>query len=170
MSQEMYQLFQHMDVHRLETQLALQCAPLLSSLKISNLLIVAKEYEQALFTLLEETDILFYRLYLSKEKATFFLYRYEELSNYLQTQEVSELMSRYGYDGMEPETLLQRFQTRYANYRNQKAEFPHEMGLLLGYPVDDVNGFIANEGKNSLYTSYWKVISKYSKQNRRICK
>ena len=31
------------------------------------------------------------------------------------------------------------------------------MGLLLGYPVGDVYGFIINKGKNYLYTGYWKV-------------
>jgi len=37
--------------------------------------------------------------------------------------------------------------------------FPHEMGLLLGYPVDDVMGFIENRGKNFSHTGYWKVYS-----------
>ena len=35
--------------------------------------------------------------------------------------------------------------------------FPHEMGLLLGYPVEDVEGFIEHKGKNYLYSGYWKV-------------
>ena len=39
----------------------------------------------------------------------------------------------------------------------QKAEFPHEMGLLLGYPVEDVEGFVVNRGQNYLYCGYWKV-------------
>ena len=37
------------------------------------------------------------------------------------------------------------------------AQFPHEMGLLLGYPVEDVEGFIKNKGNNYLYCGYWKV-------------
>mgnify|MGYP000213313901 FL=1 len=35
--------------------------------------------------------------------------------------------------------------------------FPHEMGVLLGYPTEDVLGFIENQGKNYLYAGYWKV-------------
>lgn len=35
--------------------------------------------------------------------------------------------------------------------------FPHEIGLLLGYPLRDVEGYIANKGQNSLYNKYWKV-------------
>lgn len=36
-------------------------------------------------------------------------------------------------------------------------DFPHEMGLILGYPVEDVRGFIENNGQNYLYSGYWKV-------------
>ncbi len=35
--------------------------------------------------------------------------------------------------------------------------FPHEIGLFLGYPLQDVEGYIANKGQNSLYNKYWKV-------------
>ena len=36
-------------------------------------------------------------------------------------------------------------------------DFPHEIGVLLGYPAEDVKGFVVNEGKNYLYSGYWKV-------------
>lgn len=29
--------------------------------------------------------------------------------------------------------------------------------MLLGYPTEDVEGFIANEGRDCLCTGYWKV-------------
>ena len=38
-----------------------------------------------------------------------------------------------------------------------RREFPHEIGLLLGYPAADVEGFIENKGQDSLYSGYWKV-------------
>ena len=31
------------------------------------------------------------------------------------------------------------------------------MGIFLGYPLEDVEGFIRYEGKESRYTGYWKV-------------
>lgn len=40
-----------------------------------------------------------------------------------------------------------------------RREFPHEIGLLLGYPAADVEGFIENKGQDSLYSGYWKVYS-----------
>ena len=34
---------------------------------------------------------------------------------------------------------------------------PHEVGLFLGIPIEDVEGFIANKGSNCLLCRYWKV-------------
>ena len=36
-------------------------------------------------------------------------------------------------------------------------QFPHEIGLFLGYPVEDVHGFIVNGGKNFCCSGCWKV-------------
>ena len=35
-------------------------------------------------------------------------------------------------------------------------EFPHEIGLFLGYPPEDVEGFI-QEPNGQKYTGIWKV-------------
>ena len=45
MSQEVFELVQGMDLKSIETQIALQCAPLISGLKVSNLLIISAEDE-----------------------------------------------------------------------------------------------------------------------------
>lgn len=39
----------------------------------------------------------------------------------------------------------------------KEGEFPHEMGIFLGYPIKDVIDFINNKGRNCLFTGYWKV-------------
>lgn len=46
-------------------------------------------------------------------------------------------------------------------------DFPHEIGLFLGYPPEDVSGFIENSGNNSKYTGCWKV---YGDKNAAIKK
>ena len=35
--------------------------------------------------------------------------------------------------------------------------FPHEIGLFLGYPPEDVLGFIHNKGRNHKCIGCWKV-------------
>lgn len=44
------------------------------------------------------------------------------------------------------EQLLERLSGRIS----ASEDFPHEIGLFLGYPVDDVTGFIQNKGRNYL--------------------
>ena len=36
-------------------------------------------------------------------------------------------------------------------------EFPHEIGLFLGYPIEDVVGFIRYAGKGCKLSGLWKV-------------
>ena len=43
------------------------------------------------------------------------------------------------------------------DYVEKRWEFPHELGVILEYPVEDVKGFIDNRGKNCLMERYWKV-------------
>ena len=35
--------------------------------------------------------------------------------------------------------------------------FRNEMGIFLGYPVEDVVGYLKNNGENSVCVGYWKV-------------
>ena len=39
------------------------------------------------------------------------------------------------------------------------AGFPHEVGFFLGYPYEDVMGFIEHEGRDYLCCGCWKVYS-----------
>ena len=43
------------------------------------------------------------------------------------------------------------------NYNHLWSDFPHEIGIFLGYPLWDVEGFIANKGQNYKLCGYWKV-------------
>ena len=36
-------------------------------------------------------------------------------------------------------------------------DFPHEIGLFLGYPLEDVEGFIENRGRNYTCCGCWKA-------------
>ena len=40
---------------------------------------------------------------------------------------------------------------------NFNRSIPHEIGIFLGIPRGDVEGFIKNQGKNYLLNGYWKV-------------
>ena len=40
------------------------------------------------------------------------------------------------------------------------------MGLLLGYPPEDVEGFILQNGRNALCSGYWKVYENAESKRR----
>lgn len=157
MSQEVYEMIKRMDREKIETHLVIQCAPMISGIKISNLLIVERSMAAQVRRVLNRSGILWFLLLENEEKVTYLLYCKEELEDYLKEKNVCQSMKRFGYENFDLSVVLSQFQKRYESYMSQRGGFPHEMGLLLGYPVEDVEGFIENQGRNYLYSGYWKV-------------
>lgn len=157
MCQEVLEIVQEMDRKQLEVKMALQCAPVLTGIKISNLLNVESEYESSVCRILRNTALVPYRLLCCENRTVFLLFRRNELTSYLREPKVQAVFQSNGYKNLSLTGILKRFRQRYAAYILQGGNFPHEMGLLLGYPVEDVQGFIEYKGKNYLYAGYWKV-------------
>ncbi len=157
MCQEVFKILQTMDLSKVEMRMALQCAPVITGIKESNLLIVHQRDERVIYRILNRTGIAYYCLLRQNENCTFLLFQEVQLIEYLQKTEVQGLLKAEGYDDLSMTGILRTFQQRYESYMYQRQYFPHEMGVLLGYPVEDVEGFIKNKGKNYLYAGYWKV-------------
>lgn len=81
------------------------------------------------------------------------VYSEVDLLKHLREIKVSEILSIYGYESSE--TLSDYLSI--LKERMSMKEFPHEIGLFLGYPLSDVKGFIDNKGRNYQYCGYWKV-------------
>jgi hypothetical protein len=45
----------------------------------------------------------------------------------------------------------------YLRKQFSRTDFPHEIGFFLGYPPDDVIGFVRHSGRNYKFSGYWKV-------------
>ena len=80
--------------------------------------------------------------------------------------QISSFLRRNGYVDLSVEPVLAQFQKRYQKYMEDNKDFPHEMGVLLGYPLEDVEGFIRHKGRNFLYAGYWKVYENLPKKLR----
>lgn len=165
MSQEIYEIVKGMDLENIEIQLVLQCAPLITGLKVSNLLIISKGNEEVVKRILNRTGISYYRLIQTRTKTTFLLFRRNELEEFLSDENVRNVLMKAGYKSLQIDKILRTFSLRYEAYIQGDKSFPHEMGLLLGYPVEDVVGFVENNGKNFLYSGYWKV---YENQKAKV--
>lgn len=57
------------------------------------------------------------------------------------------------YPGGDLDALLDHLQTRICG----SASFPHEIGFFLGYPQEDVLGFIRHRGRHCKHCGLWKV-------------
>ena len=159
MSKETLDLMLSLNRQELEIQIALQCAPLLTGRKISNLLTVDRSFRSAVLGLFRSSAVSCYVLYESADRITFLLYVREKLEAYLRTEKVKKLMLEFGCSGCTLSKILYSVSGRYREHMEGNGDFPHEIGLLLGYPPEDVIGFIENRGQNPLYLGYWKVYS-----------
>ncbi|MBQ8913608.1 MAG: DUF3793 family protein [Lachnospiraceae bacterium] len=185
MSNEAWELVKKIEVGGVDLELALQCAPLIAGLKVSNLLNINIKELKRLDELLTGSSILWHILYADEFKANVLLYNPKLLEDYLTKEEVAYEFSKMGYEdffgykiesdegenvySFKNETLknlLERFSKKYAIYMKEKNIFPHELGFLLGYPVEDIKGFINHKGEKYQYVGYWKVYADYEKKKK----
>lgn len=157
MSREILEIVQKMNPKALETQFILQCAPLIAGLKPSNLLIVSRGNEKNVRRILKGTFLSFVILARMEEKTTMLIYDPLLLEQYFARDNVRLFLEELGHQGKDLSELIREVQSRYEAYANKKGKFPHELGLLLGYPVEDVRGYMIHKGKNALCTGYWQV-------------
>jgi hypothetical protein len=64
--------------------------------------------------------------------------------------------------------VVDTFVRRMRAYQSGTAGFPHEVGLLLGYPLQDVEGFIVNGGANASACGLWKAYGDVTCARRRL--
>ncbi|QBD84446.1 DUF3793 family protein [Clostridium tetani] len=79
-------------------------------------------------------------------------YRKESLENHLHKKENINFLQKIGYnESKDIEGYLDMLKIRYKN------QCPHELGVFLGIPLEDIEGFIDNSTEDYLLTGYWKV-------------
>lgn len=166
MSKDVYTIVKQMNLRSFEIQLALQCAPLIAGLKVSNLFIISVEEMNRFEQALKQSDISWYILAKEQHKVTLLLFRMKNFSRYLTQNKVVESLKQFRYEDMSISEILTEFRLRYQRCIFDGGEFPHEMGILLGYPVEDVRGFIQYEGKKYLHSGYWKVYDRLPEKLR----
>lgn len=89
-----------------------------------------------------------------KERFLLLVYNEQLLSKHLFDMRTQYVLKAFDYDtNVRLSKLLWQMKRKMAVSK----EFPHEIGLFLGYPVEDVVGFIRNEGKHCKLCGYWKV-------------
>ena len=89
----------------------------------------------------------------SEKNVLLYLFRPAELSRDLQNSEAAELLRQEGY----PCESCGKCLAALTRKLRSGEEFPHEIGLFLSYPPEDVKGFIENRAANYKLSGLWKV-------------
>lgn len=144
----------------LECALINHGSPTLARLKTGSLFTVHYESEAALLddmnrlnALLHPKGLLLTVLRARPGWALMYLYREQALQDRLSQDDIQAFLNSCGYETFTPDAAINHLRTRLTD----TGDFPHEIGIFLGYPLADVIGFIENAGQNCLCTGCWKA-------------
>ncbi len=158
MSKEVYE---NLDLRNsLVHSFVFQCAPVLSAHKVSNLFIIRKNRLRRSAALIASCGLNFFILYSFNDRYVLFVYRRAALKRYLDRPENKAFLEAFGYGNMDENRTLEKLSRRYTLHMESDAQFPHELGLFLGYPLQDVYSYIIHNGKGFIFNGYWKVYSR----------
>lgn len=139
---------------RFEELLIMHASPTLANLKPASLISMRDlEHEKECLENLEKRGLMFFPLINNKGQNLLLVYRNDKLKRALSNPLASKIMEHLGY----PEGLEEKL--GFLRKRFQATSCPHEVGFFLGYPPEDVKGFIENNGKDAIYSGLWKVYS-----------
>ena len=83
----------------------------------------------------------------TENKALIYMYRPDRLQQDLKDETAGRILAQKGY----PLDNTSHCVAELARRLNYGSEFPHEIGLFLGYPSEDVYGFIKEGSGNAKY-------------------
>ncbi len=143
-----------------EEYLVWQAAPTLAGLKTGSLFPCKYDFYEdlkreicAVNRALNKKGLRLIPLRRNDEQVLLYLYRPERLRADLSAPEAAAILRREGYGDCREEHCLHELMRRLQRF----ADFPHEIGLFLSYPPEDVRGFIEHRGKGSKCDGCWKV-------------
>lgn len=145
-----------------ETVLIEQCAPALAGLKPSNLFRLEAHERNGLYCTVKKWQAALHprgvTIRILKECPIthcylIYVYREKRLAQILETPEIRRYLLREGYASAES---CEGWLNQLADRLRKNREFPHEIGIFLGYPLEDVIGFVENKGQNYTCCGYWK--------------
>lgn len=143
-----------------EELLVKHCSPTLAGMKTGSMFTCSCSNKDLLYDGLRKWNVLLrYKglrlipLRFQNQRALVYVYRPSRLSEDLKNQLAARILEERGYDADFPEGCVVHLMKRL----HQSEEFPHEVGLFLGYPPEDVCGFIENKACGCKCVGCWKV-------------
>ena len=136
------------------------CSPTLAGLKTGNLFLIDYNTKAELMKDLKNLNkrlavkgVRILPVRYSGDKVLLYMYRDTYLKRDLKNGEASKILHSLGYDCATSDQYISSLIRKFKSV----TEFPHEIGLFLGYPPEDVRGFIENKAHNFKCVGTWKV-------------
>ncbi|HQC54829.1 MAG TPA: DUF3793 family protein [Clostridia bacterium] len=139
---------------KFEYLLGKHCATTLARIKPANLFSLDLQLLPKLYEMQDSLNTLgtyFEVLRICNSKARIFIYNLDQLSSLLFQKETKEFLKGYGYDYNNVDEAIRQLKDKY-----DFDCFPHEVGVFLGYDLEDVKGFI-NDPQAHIICGHWKV-------------
>ena len=143
-----------------EAHIVRHCAPTLAGLKTGNIFSCPFETKEDLLNSIRQLNrrlrgkgLRILPLRFSEKRALIYLYRPNMLAADLADDAAAQILQNCGYCTGQCEKCL----VQLAQKLRSREEFPREIGLFLGYPPEDVQGFIENKACGCKCVGCWKV-------------
>lgn len=106
-------------------------------------------------SILVSKGIIILPLKFQNNRALVYVYRPKLLEKTFENELSCQLLRKYGYKNLTSNSHGKQISRLIQRLRDN--EFPHEAGIFLGYPPEDVIGFIENNAHNFKFSGLWKV-------------
>ncbi len=147
----------------MEKYLIEHCSPTLANLKTANMFSIDITSEKDLIKQMDSVNLMMNpkgikltALSIKDKRALVYVYRPQKLEKDLKKYGTADFMKQYGYFS-DNNINIDEAIALLSRHISSDCNFPHEIGLFLGYPLGDVAGFIENGGKNCKCCGCWKV-------------
>lgn len=157
----------------LETLLAYHCGPAFAGIKPANIVTCQKSRFPNLYKELDKLnnelnhkDIYIEILCECEKRAIIIVYRQNVLEKHLQLYNNKAFLLQYGY----PKTGTIADYLKVLRTRLDCDNFPHEIGVFLGYPLHDIYCFINHRNDGCLLVGEWKVYHNTEEAEKMFCR
>lgn len=148
-----------------------QCSPTMAGLKTGNLFSCPAEDSETLRDSIRRMNAALVPrgarilpVKRMRDRVLCYMYRPEKLKEDLAGELAQSILAARAY----PVGNTERCVAELCRRLQQDAAFPHEVGLFLGYPAGDVDGFIRLGARRAKYVGAWKVYGDVASAQRRF--
>ena len=148
------------------------CSPTLAGLKTGNLFATLFDCRETMIKDIKSTNqrirekgLRVIPISRGGNKYLIYIFRPDRLKQDLSAPEAVEILLEKGYSVDNTSKCLTQLIRRVQGDR----DFPHEIGLFLGYPPEDVSGFMKGDEKPK-YSGHWKVYSNQEEAEKKFRK